>query len=65
MVGQDLVDGADMVCVMFNIVVLMMFGYAISISGPLGKPEQHAVLGMFITDLALPSLFCHIVAGRP
>ena len=51
------VEGADMACVMFNIVVLMAIGYALNLIGPLQTSEQRRVLGMFITDLALPALF--------
>ena len=51
------VVGADMACVMFNVVVLMIIGYVLNLAGPLQTSEQRRVLSMFITDLALPALF--------
>ena len=50
-------DGADMTAVMFNIIVLMALGYVLNLMGPLQTPAQRGVLGMFITNLALPALF--------
>ena len=46
----------DTPTVMFNIVALMSVGYALHAYGPLASPAQRGVLGMFVTDLALPCL---------